>query len=233
MDELIRTFQLGESVTPVVTVWTLILGTLLSAALSMSVALVYRRIHSETTYSQTFVHTMVLLSVIVCFIMLVIGSNIARAFSLVGALSIIRFRTAIRSPLDVGFLFFTMAIGMGAGTRFYAVTTVATIMICALLLFIYKTNFAALPPRREYLLSVQFHRSVDYESALDPLLGSMFDSYSLAYVETVRQGALNQVVYSVRASNGLREKQVCDEISRVNDNLKINFRTIRHAIEIP
>ncbi|MCZ6779815.1 MAG: hypothetical protein O7F16_12740 [Acidobacteria bacterium] len=70
MDELIRTFQLGESVTPVVTVWTLILGTLLSAALSMGVALVYRQIHSETTYSQTFVHTMVLLCVIVCFIMI-------------------------------------------------------------------------------------------------------------------------------------------------------------------
>ena len=102
-----------------VTVWTLILGTLLSAALSMGVALVYRRIHSETTYSQTFVHTMVLLCVIVCFIMLVIGSNIARAFSLVGALSIIRFRSAVKDPLDVAYVFLAMAIGMACGTGFF------------------------------------------------------------------------------------------------------------------
>lgn len=233
MDELLKSLRLAESVTPVVTVWAILFGTVLAALLAMGIGLVYRRIHAEAAYSQSLVHTFVLLAMITTLIMAIIGSNIARAFSLVGALSIIRFRTAIKSPLDVGFLFLAIAVGMACGIGFYGVATVATVLVSSIMFLLYRFNFASYPARREYLLAVCFHLDVDYEQALDPLLGELFSAYSLSFAETVRQGTQREVVYSVSPKPEVTDKQVLDAVAAINDNLKISYRTIRHAIEVP
>jgi len=233
MDELIKTLQPMETVTPLVTFWTAVIGCALSGVLSILIGLTYRKVQGEATYSVTLVHTMVLLSMITAMIMVIIGSNIARAFSLVGALSVIRFRSAIKSPLDVGFLFFSMGIGMACGTRFYAVATAGTMIISSVMLLLKMFRFAALPARNEYLLSVLFYPDVKYEKLLDPILRQYFDAYSLAYVESVRQGTLREVVYSVSARDSASEQDILNEVAQINNNLKISFRSIRHAVEIP
>ena len=85
--------------------------------------------HRGTSYTQSFVFTLVLNGMVVALVMLIVGLNIARAFSLVGALSIIRFRNAVKETHDVGFIFFTMAIGMAVGTQFYTLAIVGPIVI--------------------------------------------------------------------------------------------------------
>ena len=92
---------------------------MLSFVLCAVVGFVYRVTHRGISYSQTYVQTLVFMGMVVSLVMLVVGSNIARAFALVGALSIIRFRNAIKETRDVGFIFLAMAIGMATGTRFY------------------------------------------------------------------------------------------------------------------
>ncbi len=233
MDELIRMLDLPEGLTSVVSVWEILIGGSLAAVLSVFIGLVYRRVQAEGTYSQTLVHTFVLMSMITALIMLIIGSNIARAFSLVGALSVIRFRTAIKSPLDVGFVFLSMAVGMACGTGFYAVAIVGTLLISAVIVLLRTFNFGSYPARRESLLSVLFPLDADYESALDPLLGRFFEAYSFAYAETVRQGTLIEVVYSVRPREGVATQEIVDAVRQVNRNLKVSYRIVRHAIEIP
>ncbi|HET9667109.1 MAG TPA: DUF4956 domain-containing protein, partial [Desertimonas sp.] len=91
------------------------------------IGLTYRTTHRGVSYSQSYVQTLVLMGMVIALIMLVVGSNIARAFSLVGALSIIRFRNAVKETRDVGFIFFAMAIGMAAGTRFFLLAVIATV----------------------------------------------------------------------------------------------------------
>ncbi len=233
MDEWIKMLDLPEGLTSVVTVWEVLFGGSLAALLSILVGLVYRRVQAEGTYSQTLVHTFVLMSMITAFIMLIIGSNIARAFSLVGALSVIRFRTAIKSPLDVGFVFLSMAIGMACGTGFYAVAVVGAILISVVVVLLQAFNFGSYPARRESLLSVLFPVDVDYESALDPLLGRFFEAYSFAYAETVRQGTLIEVVYSVRPRESIATQEIVAAVREVNRNLKVSYRIVRHAIEVP
>lgn len=89
-----------------------VLVLLLSFALSAYIGWIYMNTHHGTSYTQSFVFTLVLNGMVVALVMLIIGSDIARAFSLVGALSIIRFRNAVKETRDVGFIFFTMAVGM-------------------------------------------------------------------------------------------------------------------------
>lgn len=233
MDELIRQLRLGEGGPSVVTLWSVLIGCGLSGLLSLGVALLYRRTNVESTYSQALARSFVVMSMVTALIMLVIGSNIARAFSLVGALSIVRFRTAIKSPMDIAFLFLSMAIGMACGTRFYMVALVGFGVIALTILGLHGLGFASYPERREHLLSVAFHMDVDYEQVLGPVLDRFFDAYSLAYVETVRQGTLREVVYSVRPREGAADKEIVDALVAVNDNLKVSYRSIRHAVEVP
>ena len=72
-----------------------------------------------------------MMGTVVSLIMLIIGSNVARAFALVGALSIIRFRNAMKETRDVGFIFLVMAMGMAVGTRFYLLAIFATAALSA------------------------------------------------------------------------------------------------------
>lgn len=233
MDELIRQMGLSETSSSVVTIWQILFGVVVSALLSLAVSWTYRRVQSEASYSQALAHSFVVVAMVTALIMVIIGSNIARAFSLVGALSIIRFRTAIKSPLDVAFVFLAIAVGMACGTGFLWQAAVADVVILAVVLLLVQTNAGAKPPRTEFLLSVCFHPDVDYEAALDPLLKQSFDAYSLAYVETIRQGTQREVVYSVRPRPGVPERGIIDAVAGINGNLKVSYRAVRSAVEVP
>ena len=88
----------------------------LAFALGIALALVYRGTHKGLSYSQSFTLTVVFVTVIVAATMMVIGGSLARAFALVGALSIIRFRTVVKDTKDTTFVFAGLAVGMAAGT---------------------------------------------------------------------------------------------------------------------
>jgi len=91
----------------------LLLAMSVAALLCFVLANIYRQTHRGTSYSQSFIVTLFMMSVATAVVMMIIGSNIARAFSLVGALSIIRFRTAVKDSRDTGYLFSRFVRGGG------------------------------------------------------------------------------------------------------------------------
>ena len=119
MDELLKDLERTGHLTSSLSFFDVTTALCLSFALSLVIAWIYRATHQGVSYSQQYVHTLVLMGTVVALIMLIIGSNVARAFALVGALSIIRFRNAVKETRDVGFIFLVMALGMAVGTRFY------------------------------------------------------------------------------------------------------------------
>src|SRR5687767_15907593 len=119
MDEVLKDLERFKDLTSAFTLTDVALVLVLSAALSLMVGWVYRFTHRGTSYSQSFAQTLVVVSMTTALIMLIIGSNIARAFTLVGALSVIRFRNAVKETRDVTFMFVAMAMGMAVGTGFY------------------------------------------------------------------------------------------------------------------
>jgi len=113
----------------------------LAFLLSVLVAIVYRRTHTGLSYSQSFTMTIVFISVIISIVMMVIGASIVRAFALLGALSMIRFRTVVKDTKDTAFIFGALAIGMacGTGAHIIAIFGSAAIMIVAYIL--HRSNF--------------------------------------------------------------------------------------------
>ena len=102
--------------------------------------MVYRFTYRGPGYSNSFVISLIVISMITSLVIMVIGNNLARAFGLVGALSIIRFRTAVKDTIDIVYIFFGLAIGMGAGVGYYKLALAGTIIISLVLLAFSKTN---------------------------------------------------------------------------------------------
>lgn len=220
MDELIKQMERFKDATTAFTLTDVALVLGLSTLLGVASALAYRYTHRGTSYSQSFAQTLVLMGAVTALIMLVIGSNIARAFSLVGALSVIRFRNAVKETRDVGFMFFVMAIGMACGTRFYALAAFGTAVICALLVIMAKGDLFA---RRisERLLLVRFPTGDDYERALEPVFRDLLEDTRLVAVETLPGGALMELTYSVVLRRGkIATQTLLDRVRAVNADNK-------------
>jgi uncharacterized membrane protein YhiD involved in acid resistance len=194
--------------------------------LSLLVAFVYRQTHRGLSYSVSFVHTMVIMAVTVSIIMLIIGSNIARAFSLVGALSIIRFRNAVKETRDVGFLFVVMAIGMAAGTKFYTAAIVFTLFICPMIYFLHRFQIGAVTTR-EVIVKIQVAENIDHSRVFEPVFARFLDRQNLLSMETIRGGTLLEVAFMVVFKKGVREAEFLDQLRTVNGNQKVTILTGR------
>lgn len=102
---------------------------IVALACGVAIAWIYRWTYRGTSYAPSFVRSMVVLPMVTALVMLVIGSNLARAFGLVGAMSIIRFRTAVKDTHDIVFIFFTLAVGLAAGVGMHAAAWIGTLVI--------------------------------------------------------------------------------------------------------
>ena len=116
----------------------IIINLFLSLIFGLIISLIYKKTHKGLSYSQSFMITNIFLSVIVCMVIMIIGNSISRAFALVGALSIIRFRTVIKDTKDIVYIFWSLAAGMacGTGSYFLALASAVLISIIAYILFL-------------------------------------------------------------------------------------------------
>ncbi len=204
---------------------------LLSFVLNLVVAWTYRRTHKGISYSQSFAHTLIILGTVVGLVMLVIGSDIARAFALVGALSIIRFRNAVKESRDVAFLFLAMAVGMACGTRFYLLGAFSAIVISAIILAMHKLDLFAME-FRERILRARFPAAADPDALLAPIFERLADAAALVSVETVSADGTREVVYTVRLMRKTREEDLMDEVRKVNGGQKVTVVTGFQEIDL-
>ncbi|MDR4988339.1 MAG: DUF4956 domain-containing protein [Bacteroidales bacterium] len=117
------------------------------------ISLLYRHTYKGLNYSASFAISMIMLTMITSIVIMVIGNNLARAFGMVGAMSIIRFRTAVKDATDIMFIFFALSIGLAAGVKMYAVAVFGTLFISLIFLIISNINFG-LSQKKEYLLQI-------------------------------------------------------------------------------
>ena len=122
----------------------IIFNLVISFFLGFVISLVYKKTHKGLSYSQSFVLTNIFLAVIVSMVIMIIGNNLARAFALVGALSIIRFRTVIKDTKDTAFIFWSLAVGMAAGTSSYFLAISGTVIISLIALILNYTNYGSI-----------------------------------------------------------------------------------------
>jgi hypothetical protein len=174
----------------------------------------------KKSYTQNFSLTLVLVPALIAIIILLIGSNVARAFSLAGAFSIIRFRSAPGDPKDIGYVLFTMAAGLACGVMFYGYAILFTAVLCLLMVILHITKFGEKTTSQK-LLKITIPEDLDYEGVFDEIFEKYTTQYTLAKVKTMDLGSLYQLVYVIDMENKTNQKEFLDAIRCRNGNLNI------------
>ncbi|WP_042196575.1 DUF4956 domain-containing protein [Paenibacillus camerounensis] len=198
-----------------------VLTILISLALGALISFTYMRT-SPAGYSQSFTLTMVLLPVIVAIIILLIGSNVARAFSLAGAFSIIRFRSAPGDPKDITFVLFTMASGLACGVGAYGYAVLFTIILCIIMVILNRTGFGVRKSMQK-TLKVTIPENLGYEEAFDEVFNKFNVAYELKKIRTTELGSLYELVYNVTLDEHTSQKEFLDAIRTRNGNLDLSL----------
>lgn len=164
--------------------------------LGAMVAQIYRRGRSEP--ASTFTATLVLLSVLIAMVTQIIGDNVARAFSLVGALSIVRFRTVVRDTQDTAYVIFAVIVGMAVGAQslWVAVVGIGVIILAELAVTLLSGWSGA--SSREYLLTMRTELECDLDGVVRRLLQGSVRRLELRSLGTGRQGSCLEGVYGIR-----------------------------------
>ena len=194
----------------------------LSFILTLIIAIVYRLTHTGARYSQSFVQTIIIMGVVVSVIMIVIGNNIAVAFGLVGAFSIIRFRSAMSDPKDIAFIFFGMAAGISSGLGYYMIAILFTFSLVLIIFFLYKTNFGSVPNVKKRL-TLTVPENLHDETIFNEILSKYLHFYVLRSIRTSNQGTMIQLEYVIQNKPGVDDKTIMDEIRKVNANLEVRI----------
>lgn len=165
--------------------------------LGAAVAISYRRTHRSFNYSVSFVNTLVLLPMITAIVMMVIGNNLARAFGLVGAMSIIRFRTVIKDTRDIAFVFLALAAGMAAGTGYHVIALAGTTAVILLIAALYIGNFGSL---RSHDLLLRFSITPDERGAMrhETVFRDYLKKHTLLNINTRQAGEILELSFFVR-----------------------------------
>ena len=161
---------------------------LTAVVLGALVAWVYRATRDRREISPTFPVTLVLLSVLIAMVTQVIGDNVARAFSLVGALSIVRFRTVVRDTQDTAFVIFAVVIGMAVGARDLIVAGIGIVIVGGAAFVMRPRSALSTISAAPYLLQLRVGLGHDIETLVGPTLENFMLEHQLVSLKTGKQG---------------------------------------------
>ncbi len=186
----------------------------LAVVLGMFVSFVYRITHKGLSYSQSFMLTIVFVTIIVSMVMMVIGNNVARAFALVGALSIIRFRTVVKDTKDTAFIFLALAAGMAAGTSSYFLAIIGTTITLVVAAILDTTNYGSLY-KSEFILKMRANNVSD-EPAYSAVINEYAKSASILHVEGSGDGNSTLLTFDIVMKKEREPKEFVKNINQID-----------------
>lgn len=192
----------------------IIINIVFAFLVSLVVVYSYVKTHRGSSYSQSFVQTLIFLCVLSCVMMMVIGNSLARAFGLVGALSIIRFRTVLKDTRDMAFVFFALAMGMAVGTNSHRIAIIGTIFMACIIVIVHVLNIG----RRlteHYLLNMRFRPNVYDEHALTVFFKKYLKSHTLLNLSSIKPNELSETIYEIKMKDKKKDREFIEKVRAI------------------
>lgn len=194
---------------------------LIAALVALLLGMVLAFTHAKTTQTtKGMMVTLAVLPVLVMAVMIMINGNLGTSIAILGAFSLIRFRSIAGRAKDLLAIFATMMIGLACGmghVLFGAV--VMAIYVVAVVLFSYTRILE--PDRHERVLKIVIPEDLDYEEVFNDIFKKYTSRAHLVRMKTMNMGSLYKLTYDVKIKNGVKEKEFLDEIRVKNCNLKV------------
>ncbi len=194
-----------------ISVEMILISLLVSFVISLFIVFVYKKTFSGVVYNKTIVMTIVMIAMVTSMVIRTINSNLSLSLGMVGALSIIRFRTAIKEPMDTAFLFWAIVSGIMCGAGLYFIAVCGSLLLGLLFYALYLMDIKA---KSQYLLVVIYksENSQIVESKLDSLTKKKLKSKSVSGNNVI------EVTYEVEYDNTVDElmKSLSGDVRNVN-----------------
>jgi len=205
--------------TVALTLEDILLNFLVAGILSIVIYMSYALSHAGPVYSARFNVSLVMMTLVTTLVMNVIGNNIALSLGMVGALSVVRFRTAIKDPRDTAYIFWGIAVGICCGVSEYVVATIGSIVI-----FMFLIIFGFVKANDRYLLIVRAERlcSQDIKKTVD----RVYNGKASMRVENSTEKAIEYIYeLSMKLVNNAKKKNisVTDELYKIEGVSSVNL----------
>ncbi|MCC7430582.1 DUF4956 domain-containing protein [bacterium] len=192
-------FDTSNVFTPLLSGYDILFQIGLAFLLSIFISFVYKMTHKGVAYSRSYIMTLILLALVTAMVMIAIGNNIARAFSLVGALSIIRFRTVVKDNKDTAFVFYSLAAGIACGSGALKVAIIGTVFIGVILLLLNLINYGYKNQER-FLLKFMMLPDGDKTPVYQKLFEKFLERNDLVQVKSLKTGFI-ELSFNVQFKN--------------------------------
>ncbi len=201
--------------------WQVITNMFVTLIVATFIFWVYKKTYSGVVYSRSFNVTILLTTMVTAMVMMVIGTNLALSLGMVGALSIVRFRSAIKDPRDIGFIFWGISAGLSAGTGAYVIAVIGSVIIAMILFVLQRSTLEDYP----YLLVVK-GTSID-EEKLRNIVAARVEKYNLRLKGNNQDGT--EIIYEIRFVDGMEDLMI-KEIKEMDNIFVVNVISYRGEI---
>lgn len=194
-----------------------LLNTTASLILGIIIALFYMH---KSTYTKSFVVTLALLPAIVMAVISLVNGSIGAGIAVMGAFSLVRFRSIPGTAREIGFLFFAMAVGLGTGMGYVLYAAVFTVIVGLMSMLLYRVKFGEQKNTKKEL-KITIPENLEYSGLFSDLFEQYTSDSKLIKVKTSNMGSLYQLTYSITLKNEEIEKEFIDKLRCRNGNLDI------------
>ncbi|MBP1753609.1 MAG: hypothetical protein H6Q59_7 [Firmicutes bacterium] len=170
--------------------------------------------------SASFILSLIILPTIVAVVIILIGGNLARAFSMAGIFTIVRFRSVPGDSKDISFIFLTMATGLALGLGYLSLGAVVTVVIGGVIVLVSKLGLG-IPKQEEKRLRIIIPEDMNYQGVFDEIFAKYTSYAKLMKVKTTNMGTLFELSYDVIPKADANEKEFIDALRCRNGNLSI------------
>ncbi|MBO5177921.1 MAG: DUF4956 domain-containing protein [Lachnospiraceae bacterium] len=193
---------------------------LVAAVFGLVIGSVYFAVCKREQRSLSFFLSLVMIPAVVAVVISLIGSNVARAFSIAGVFALVRYRSIPGDGKDIAFVFMAMASGLACGLGYLTLGLAVVVVLSVVVVLVNLLgNFLVKSECRQ--LRILIPEDMDYQGVFDDLLGEYTTKASLDRIKTTNMGTLYELTYIVYLKSGINEKKFMDEIRTRNGNLTV------------
>ena len=199
-----------------ITLLTGLLCLLTSIGLGFIIAKVYMM---HGTYSKSYIMSLVLLPALVQAVIMLVNGNLGTGVAVVGAFSLVRFRSLPGTSKEIVGVFFSMAVGLATGMGYLTFALCITAIISLTFIIVSKTSFGE---KKDYVeMRISIPENLDYTDVFDDIFAKYVDKVSLEQIKTTNLGSIFELRYNIVWKNNIKEKDCIDELRCRNGNLPI------------
>ena len=231
MDQIYGLLESQVELPGIASLETMLLALLFSFVLSQVFAWVYYYTHSGLSYARSFVHSLILISIVVTLIMQVIGNSLVTAFGLMGALAIIRIRNTLKDTRDIAFIFSVLVVGMACGTHHFALAILGTVFLCMVIMYLHISSFGTHQPHNGFL-RFTLDGTVGPEHNLPTLLKEFCTSFTLISVQDNGPTGQSEYAYQLMVRNKDKNESFVHQLENILNVSRINLVMQEEMLEV-